>query len=402
MKVRLSTINYFYILLAVIWLPFQKGILIIDGAARSLIVFTILILVINLTNKMSRSLIFSKPISIWCILIIFSAGNLYLKGYTGESTIVEFIILQLILPFNVLFLTTREIIVNKFKTVSFIFKVFLLHFFLSVIAYGSSLLDTSLRHEDSFVNILALNIIFLLFFGVLCYLHKILKIKIVLLIVPITIFIISVMQTRKALGATLIFLFFSLFSRFKFTVSKLLKLSFLLIVFYIGANYLLENSKIGERFKEIKTIGYKSNTTDIEALDFLGDRAYFYVEGWRLFKKNPITGIGLTNFINQSEYNITIHSEHMVQLTENGIIGLLIYLIFYVILFKGLIRNIWNNKQETNYYTFLLGGLLGVILISFTAWIYPFPQYFVLFGVIIGYIKLADFEKKLKIKHNIT
>ncbi|MEC9303059.1 MAG: O-antigen ligase family protein [Bacteroidota bacterium] len=401
MQTRLSKLNYLYIFFAIVWVPFQKGILIVDGAARSLLFFTVLIFLINLNDRISRRLISHSPISIWGILIIFSIVNLYLKGYDGGYSILEFLIFQLILPFNILFLTTREIIVNKLKTVSFLFKVFLAHLIFSIISYGTLLLDPNLRHSDSFVNNLALNVIFLLFFSILSNLHKIFKAKILFLIFPITTLIIIYTQTRKALGAVLIFVLFAILSKFKVTVPKFFGLIVSLMIFFMAGNYLVENTVIGKRIKEIKTVGESANTSNIEALSFLGDRAYFYVEGWRIFKTNPITGIGLTNFIHKDQYNITIHSEYMVQLVENGIIGFVIFLIFIIILGKGLIRNIWKNKKETNYFIFLLGGFLGVVFISFTAWIYSFPQYFAFFGVAIGYIKLADFNKRKKNKNNI-
>ena len=165
--------------------------------------------------------------------------------------------------------------------------------------------------------------------------------------------------------------------------------------------FLLENSIIGKRIQEIKAVGESANSSDIEVLSFLGDRAYFYIEGWRLFNTSPITGIGLTNFIHKAEHSIIIHSEYMVQLVENGIIGFVIFLIFIIILGKGLIRNVRKNKKETKYFVFLLGGFLGIMFICFTAWIYSFPQYFAFFGVAIGYIKLADFDNRQKNKNNI-
>ena len=399
MQTRLSKINYLYIFFAIVWVPFQKGVLIIDGRARFLLFFTVLIFIINLNDRMSRHLIISKPILVWGLLIIFSVVNIYFKGFVSETSILEFIILQLILPFNVLFLTTREIIVNKLKTVSLIYKVFLMHLIFSIISFGTSLLDPSLRQSDSFVNILALNVIFLLFFAILGYHHKLFKSKIIFLIFLITTLIIILTQTRKAFGALVIFIIFALLSKLKFTILNFFSFIVSLMIFYMAVNYLIENTDLGKRFQEIETVGQKANTSDTEVLNFLGDRAYFYVEGWELFVNSPITGIGLTNFIHKSQFSITIHSEYMVHLVENGIIGFVIFLIFIIILGKGLIRNIRNNKEETSYYIFLLGGFIGVLFICFTAWIYSFPQYFVLFGVAIGYIKLGDWGKnKIKIK----
>ena len=46
MTSRISYFNYFFLLLAIIWIPFQKSILIIDGAALSLTSLTLLTLLL--------------------------------------------------------------------------------------------------------------------------------------------------------------------------------------------------------------------------------------------------------------------------------------------------------------------------------------------------------------------
>jgi uncharacterized membrane protein len=56
------------------------------------------------------------------------------------------------------------------------------------------------------------------------------------------------------------------------------------------------------------------------------------------------------------------------------------------------------EKKETLVYA----GIFGAILfISFTAWTYQFPIYFIAFGVIIGYCKDKRFKEKLYANRNL-
>ena len=89
----------------------------------------------------------------------------------------------------------------------------------------------------------------------------------------------------------------------------------------------------------------------------------------------------------------------MVQLTESGIIGVFLFLLFNVFIVKDLINSVNNDKLKRQLSFILLGGITGILFINFTAWTYAFPQYFSVFGVIIGY----NFLNKQKIiKTNIN
>ena len=399
MKINLSSLNYFYILLSIIWIPLQKSIFVIDGAGRSLIFFTIITSLLNLSDKKSRRLIYSKPIIFWGIWVIYSICNSYLKGFHLEGSITNFFIFQLLLPYLVMLITARELIINKKKIIRFFIIVFLTHFILTFLAYGNKLFDPTLRSTDSFVNVLALNMIFLIFFSSLMYANRWFKLRHALVLTSLVLFIILLTQTRKALGASMIFIVFFLLSKVKFSLLNLFKTSIFSVSLYFGFIFLLNNSEIGERLTEIEEVGIKGNTTNYEWLNFLGDRILFYIEGWDLFLQNPFTGIGLTNFSYISDFEIVIHSEYMVQLTENGIIGVFLFMLFNVFIVKKLINSLNNTKLNSHLSLILLGGVTGILFINFTAWTYAFPQYFAVFGVIIGY----NFLNKQKIiKTNIN
>ena len=394
MTSRISYFNYFFLLLAIIWIPFQKSILIIDGAALSLTSLTLLTFVANSFNRFSLKLFSKKYIFIWFIWIIYSAINLLNKGYVSDTSLTSFLIIQLIMPFLVMFVCTRELIVNKERTINFILLTLIFHLIFCFISFGSSLFDEQLRHSDSYVNIMSLNAIFITFFGFLKNeFKKLNKIFLVLVfLVPFTVVVIT--ATRKALGAILIFMLFFYMRSLKLNIYTIIKTLIQLVLSYFFFSFIMNSTVIGERIKEIQNTSLVLNIPGYEFLSIFGDRALFYLEGWFLFLSNPIFGIGLTNFANPkyTEFNILIHSEYMVQLTENGIIGFLLFIMFYYMIFTGL-RDIYRkfDLNRKTYYI-LISGFFSIVFINFTAWTYAFPQYFAVFGVIIGFILLTKHQ----------
>lgn len=133
---------------------------------------------------------------------------------------------------------------------------------------------------------------------------------------------------------------------------------------------------------------------------FLGDRAIQYESAIELFHENFWTGIGLTNFIymDTSGRQLVLHSEYMVQLCENGIIGFTLLMIFYVLLIRSLIRNRKYMKRKIGMALF---GLATVLFINFTSWTYCMKYIMVFYAILFVYASSAsnndfnnDFIKK--------
>jgi O-antigen ligase len=129
----------------------------------------------------------------------------------------------------------------------------------------------------------------------------------------------------------------------------------------------------------------------------MGDRAFMYDCGWDLFLEHPLTGIGLLNFRLQNALGIdlVLHSEYMVQICECGIIGSILFLIFYYGMAKRIIQLLISgeNRQDT---LVLLATFVGFLMMSFFAWTYTSIYYFVFFGFIYA---VYDNNKSLDI-HN--
>ncbi len=393
MKLSLKLLNYFYLSFAILWEPIQIGFLNIDGKGRIMFMLTLLIFLVNmvLDKRFLKNELISKPAVFWGLWVLYSAINLQIQGYHGyhdDLPFSFFFVLHLFRPFLVMTIVakeTRRNPVNVFKLFTIVFTVFAI---LSVTILGAE----SERFEGRFTSKLGnagpLNAIYIIFFASLLFVCKKLKWR---TLVPLMIFafaVISMAATRKAFGTAVIIAFTFVLSQIKFSAKNIILALILSAGFYIGGNYALKNTALGERFEEGVEVGLEKNTTNIEALSFLGDRVRFYINGWELFKKHPITGVGLRNYNHKVNDLNVLHTEYMVQLAECGIIGTTLFLLFYLWLGKNIV-NAWkkNINKNRSVLWILVGGFCAVLFINFTAWTYQFTQYFAAFGVMIGYLK---------------
>ena len=346
MKLKSQVINYIYLALAILWEPIQRGFLHIDGKGRIMFLLTILVFLANivLNKRFLKKQVFSKPAVFWGLWIIFSVINLQFNGYYGSLSFNYYFVLILFKPFVVMTIAARETQRNPekvFKLFAIVFTVFAL---LSVTVLGG-VLET---HEDRFTGELGntgpLNTIYVIFFAALLFVHKKIKWR---TLIPLMIFafaVISMAATRKAFGAAVIIALTFVLSQIKFSAKNIILVLVLSAGFYLGGNYALENTALGERFEEGVEYGAEMNNTDIEALNLLGDRVGNYIIGWEIFKDNMLTGIGLKNYMHKGHGPLVLHTEYMVQLAECGIIGSLLFLLFYFWVGKNLIR-IWRKNQ---------------------------------------------------------
>ena len=377
-------LNYSYLMLAILWLPLSQTIITVDGKGRMIVFLTIFLIILNfISNRRFQLLLFSKPIIFWGIWVIYSCINLINKGYQGEESIFFFVTLNLIVPFLVMLIVSLEWSYSNIKILKFLLFTFFIYGLIILFFFDTSLTITGDRNSNIIGNVGSLNTMFVVFYSSLLYVYKKLTLKKVLFYVLFALLIILLIATRKAFGAVLIMMVFAIISQFNISVKNIIRFVFFSLFIFFSTSLILNNSTIGDRFSNIEQEGQNFNTTDNQILDLLGDRAFFYIEGWSQFIKTPATGIGLNNFMRIADSNYTIHSEYMVQLTEGGVIGTLLFLFFYFWLILNLYKSLKKNKEIT---TVLIGGLLAIIFVNITAWTYAFPQYFACFGIITGYL----------------
>lgn len=398
--------NYFYIALVLLWEPLQGTILTVDGKGRTLFFMTLLSLVINFSDKHFRKLFLSKPIAIWGIWCVYAAINTYACGYTLEHiTYPYFVVNKLICPLAVLGASAFEFTKKSRKFLRFALWIFVVYVLIGTFLMDSTYIEGGgdIEGRSSLGNLLALNTIMILFFALMRYSYnKDIGGAGLVLLLSFAVGIIVYSSTRKALGAGAILVIAFIISQISWNVKSFLKLGAAVAFFSIGYTYVMEHTPMGERLKNLneETEHFSEKYDEIEDnlfLQAMADRAPQYILGTELFLKQPVTGVGLMNFQSKADYPYRLHTEYMVQLCECGLIGSLLFLGFYFSILKHLIRKFHVSDVDKKLCITMVGGLLALIFIYFTAWGYSMPHYFVMLGTIIAFSKEIGLKQETKL-----
>lgn len=387
----LKALNLFYIGLVILWEPIQKGILSFDGAGRTIVFMTLIVLVFNLIfdRAFLKKYVLISPIYIWVLWVVYSTFNLIIEGYNDELSFFMFVMHQLLTPLVVMILTTKETCRDKITVLKYLAIIFVIYAASSVTFLGADGELQDGRALGDLGNLGPLNSLYIVFFASMLFVHKKIGIAAFIILLLISFYVVIPSETRKAFTAAVIILTFFWLSQFRLTLWRMMASLVGIGIIWSGVNFALNSTDLGLRFQEGIDQSYKWNTTNVKALDFLGDRAVFYIDGWDIFKENPINGIGLKNYYNMGYGQYVLHSEYLVQLVEGGIIATILF-----ILFNGwLVNKTFNlclNSETRETGMLLAGAHVATLFIGITAWTYQFSFYYCIFGVIIGYIKIHN------------
>ena len=393
-------LNFFYLFFVLVFEPLKQIYLPFDGGGRIIVFLTILVYASNFGRSFSffKKNVFSKPTIYWFLLIVYSSINLFFSGYSIATSFFLYIFQILIIPFTAMLVTRIEMTRNYKKTLNFIFYLILSFALTFLITSYQNLFNNTIERKEimgGFGNSGPLVIMYLFYFGCLQYLQKkISKLKL-LGIFAFVLFVISIVATRKAFVALLIFYFFFHFSKNKFKFQHLIKT---IVVFSLLAFVLIQvvnSSALGKRFERGLEEGNELNETNIEFLSLLGDRAIFY-SNIGIVRDNIFTGIGLKNYPSYTNTRLNLHSEYLSHFIENGLIGFMIFLGFYFSFYK-LIRNTLKYKNHVLKPIFVAscGGYASLLFVNFTAWTYSGSQYFIALGVILGLSDVIKNQSKM-------
>lgn len=361
----------------------------------------ILIGLLDEKNKYLLKNIFSNPLFIWLVWIIYSLSNTFIFNdinilfnnpvVLGSSIIICFIL-------------TAFIVSNNTKTVSII-NVLIIAFFvrlcISLVFDSIGLVGDTERFGSEFnANTIGFGTLFIvaLVIAKKVYTNKISKFEIFCLIVSVAVIIAT--ASRKNLIALIILgIGYVYINRGRNTVINSIKVSFSILIIAFFSYLVLNNTTMGDRIIR----GYEQTMTALESGDeeyMFENRARYYVDGWKYFKNNPINGIGLTNFRVYDERERALHTEYMAQLTEGGIIGASLFLIFYIYILLKLnkIRRLYTdlNKKALLYILFMV-----VMLFLFTGtWIYRVPIMWVLIALSVRFIYVVRHNKLSRTSKN--
>lgn len=166
------------------------------------------------------------------------------------------------------------------------------------------------------------------------------------------------------------------------SIKSFLTSAVLLCAAFVLINSLVEYTYVGQRLA--------TTTTQVETVkqatgtfwDMFGDRGLQYYYSWPFFLKKPFWGIGFHQWTNVGNSGYVFHSEYLVQYLEGGIVGFILYLLFFI----GLIINLWHNKNKSvprvsATVKIVLCAMFAITFSNFVLWTYDSTGVFALYGI---------------------
>lgn len=379
--------NLFYIFICITWVPIQRYYLQVDGAGRTILALSLLAVLFNIGEIQKRRHIFRSPAFIcWNLLVLFSMINSFLKGFISEWGTLAFYQVNYIVPYVTLVTLIVELDINKKRCLRVLLWALMTFVFIGFIHMAG---DTGERMEaEELGNALPLNAVCALLVSAFLYTQYRMKNFIFFTIVAILFLLIIASGTRKALGASVIILIGTILSKnSRLTFSSILQTTFWGLLIYYGIVYVLEHTLIGLRIVEsveLTDVVFTDNKplNDL-LLTILGDRATMYWQGWFIWLQHPITGIGVMNFMIVSGIPFRLHTEYMVQLCENGLIGFILLVSVYYFLFKSIRR---RKSMAMNTKIMILFTLFSLLFLNLTAWTYSAMFGMIFYGILYAEI----------------
>lgn len=159
----------------------------------------------------------------------------------------------------------------------------------------------------------------------------------------------------------------------------------ILLVLVVGFLLLMNYSEVGERMASTTEQTEIGTTGTI--LDYFGDRGLQYFLSWPYFLRNPITGIGVGNWIGYNPFGLVCHSEYMVQYLEGGLISFVLYCLFWAYMLKqlNLARKKSYNARIRSPRILLIFILLSILFANSVLWSYDMYCVFIVYALVLGF-----------------
>lgn len=383
------------IILLIIWTPFQLYILKVDGAGISVLLLAIAVFFDESIKTNFLRLFRQKPFWIWGVWIIYNFVNTLSSVSSHESTWAFF--MKLFYPLLIMLLLKDSMRFSKKSLFNVLIVGYYIYLFL-VLVFALTALINDRTESDLNANSIGINAFVLVFILVLKYIHKHIKLLPLFLLSVIPVMIIVVSASRKSFTALVILVLAILFAKLKGSPQKrFFTITFIATFLYFVTFFTIKDTALGQRF-----LSTSDSTEEIELLktdtflDNFGDRGIFYYYGWQMFLDNPVNGVGLQNFKKHSDdFNFSVHSEYMVNIAEGGIIGTILFFLFYYWIGKQLKHVFKKFKNVWRITIIYIAGFIAVLFINTAAWTYDSISIFIILGLIIGYVKQFETLNKI-------
>ena len=395
MKQIIKSYNLFYIFVCLIWPPFRLYILKADGAGRIIMILSIIAILLNLTEFWKNKKLYVRPAFLcWSLLLCYSIWNVFTKGFSTEYSTFRFLRINYFDSFIFLTVAILELNRDKEKALWTLWIALVVFLLLGLPNFGVKG-DEGRYGIEGIGNLYPLHAVCFLFVSSVLFVEGKMNRTVLLMLIAVISVLVLFSGSRKAFGGEAILLFgIVLNNGKKKNVWTWIRIVFFGAVLVYGIMYVMSHTVVGARIQESADDDFYVQLVENDRINnylmlLLGDRAIMYEMGIELFHENFWTGIGLTNFINVSGYELRIHSEYIVQLCENGFIGFALLMLYYTLLIIALVRNRKdNNKNKTG---MVLFGLIALLFLNLTAWTYCQNWAMVYYAIVLMY---AYFDSK--------
>jgi len=389
----ITRINYLFVFLVINYSLIVKYIIHVDYAGYGLLFLSILVFVIN--ARSFNSLQLRKPILFWLIWCVYAFLNYYMHTHSVPMSVLV-LYRRVFIPLIVMTVVVKEYKANSTKI---LWVCFITHavYMLMGFYFDRGILYRIDDEDHELGNAYAIISSFTLFY--LMLLNRTKKINMVwfVLLTVVIMLALAMAGTRKAFGAGVIYLVFWLLSLLELKkVRSWILVAVFLVVGFWGYNQLMENTFMGQRMEYLEEQQEKFLPPGApKILGVFGDRAGHYYYGWFLFLEHPLFGVGTgqTRVDQSSNVQVYTHTEYMAQLTDQGLVGFLLFAFFYYWIVVHLFKQYRNDKSVG---MCMLGGMAALLFLSLTAWTWEFPRYFICLGVLIGFCHTTSASNDLQ------
>jgi O-antigen ligase len=383
-------VNIIFILFALFWRSFQTNILHgFDGSATLTGIFSFLILIHNfcLPNKS----IF-KHNAILRIKLIYVVYALIHSYFFFDPTIhkvgfLVFVLYRLIIPFTIL---SSLLFIKKKELPRFLIQLertLLICVILNWI--GCDFIDG--RFVNLYYDINEIALINIGFLGLTIYnsirLKRAFNIQVILISIPVIFALISASR-MGFVGVSILcasYILYFLKGRYRIPILFLSVTGIILFYFLFFKASTLEQRLLSTTEQNEQLVDRSAEGTIFESF---GDRGVFYVNAWNLFTENPILGIGLYNYHKYANY--ILHVDFLVHLTELGIIGFILYMVWFI----GIGKKVYQLLRTGSRHNIILGFMfVSYTFCSFVLFTYDSYVFNIWFGLFLVFYNNQSFSK---------
>ena len=195
-------LRYVYIILLIIWVPFQKFILKVDGAGISILLLSLAVFIDESIKTKFLRLFRQKPFWIWGVWIIYNYVNTLIKGSSHQSTWAFF--LQLFYPLFIMLILYNSIIWYNLRSLLTVLTIGLYTYIAFVFIFDIRVFFDARTGSVLNANIIGFKAFLLVFVLTLKYIYKHIKLLPFFLLSVIPILVLVLSASRKSfIGITL-------------------------------------------------------------------------------------------------------------------------------------------------------------------------------------------------------